>query len=99
MLELNVCKEVSTDCTVDESFNRTYTKVLQVMTMEFRFEDKEQDRKTMVHISDLFRNWNYAASDSDEYNKILADIDEFIATKGGTETAEVNEEAVLNIEL
>ena len=32
MLELNVCKEVSTDCTVDESFNRTYTKVLQVMT-------------------------------------------------------------------
>ena len=32
MLELDVCKEVSTECRVDESGNRTYIKVVQVMT-------------------------------------------------------------------
>ena len=36
----------------------------------------------MVKIEDLFRNWNYAAFDSDEYKNILKQIDEFIAKKG-----------------
>ena len=36
----------------------------------------------MVEIGDLYRNWNYAASDSDEYTKILGDIDAAIAAKG-----------------
>jgi hypothetical protein len=30
----------------------------------------------------MFRNWNFAATDSDEYKKLLSQIDEFIATKG-----------------
>ena len=46
------------------------------------FADKLQARHVMVEIGDLFRNWNYAASDSDEYTKILGDIDATIAAKG-----------------
>jgi hypothetical protein len=30
----------------------------------------------------LFRNWNYAASGSEEYDRWLGQIDQFIATKG-----------------
>ena len=51
------------------------------MDMELEFKDKEEARKTMVKISDLFRNWNYAAADSDEYKKILSQIDNFIEKK------------------
>lgn len=35
-LELNVCKKIATECKIDESFNRTYTKTLQVMTKRDR---------------------------------------------------------------
>ncbi|MBN1441535.1 MAG: V-type ATP synthase subunit A [Planctomycetes bacterium] len=59
-----------------------FDKVLSVADMEFDFEDKEQARKTMVEISDLFRNLNYAATDSEEYKKTLSLIEEFIATRG-----------------
>ncbi len=59
-----------------------FDKVLQVMTLDFGFDDKDFARRTMVHCTDLFRNWNYAAPDSDEYQKILADIESFIEKKG-----------------
>jgi hypothetical protein len=36
----------------------------------------------MVRITDLFRNWNYTAVGSEEYNSLLSKIDRFIATKG-----------------
>lgn len=31
-IELNKCQEISTECTIDESMNRTYVKTLHVMT-------------------------------------------------------------------
>ncbi len=36
----------------------------------------------MVEVSDMFRNWNYAAKDSEEYKNILGQIEKFIETKG-----------------
>jgi hypothetical protein len=36
----------------------------------------------MVEVADLFRNWNYAPTDSDEYRLWLGAIDRFIAEKG-----------------
>ena len=62
-----------------------FDKVLEVAEIDFGFEDKTQARHTMVEISDLFRNWNYAAADSDEYKSILGRIDAFIAAKGGAD--------------
>jgi V/A-type H+-transporting ATPase subunit A len=59
-----------------------FDKVLGVVDMEFDFADKDEARKTLVEITDLFRNLNYAATDSDEYNTILGRIDDFVATKG-----------------
>ncbi len=62
-----------------------FDKVLEVIDLQFEFEDKEQVRRAMVRIGDLFRNWNYAGPDSDEYGRILAQIDEFIASRGRTD--------------
>jgi len=59
-----------------------FDKILDILKLEFDFDDKDTARGTIFEISDLFRNWNYAASDSDEYKNILSQIDEFIATKG-----------------
>ncbi len=58
-----------------------FAKCLEVMRLDFGFESREQARTAMVRVADRFRNFNYAATDSDEYKKILADIDEAIATK------------------
>lgn len=62
-----------------------FDKILEVLDLDFGFEDKSTARQTMVRGSDMFRNWNFAASDSDEYRRLLEQIDRFIATKGREE--------------
>ena len=62
-----------------------FDKISEVMKLDFDFDDKDQARKTLVYISDLFRNLNYAATDSDEYKRIRAQIDAFIEKKGPPE--------------
>ena len=52
------------------------------MELDFEFEEKPQARDIMFQIQDLFRNWNYAPADSDEYKNFVKQIDEFIAVKG-----------------
>ena len=59
-----------------------FDKCLEIIRLDFEFENKDQARQVMFYITDLFRNWNYAPMDSDEFKKILAEIDEIIATKG-----------------
>ncbi len=59
-----------------------FDKFLEVLKLEIEFEDKNDARKNILEIADLFRNWNFAASGSDEYKKLLDKIDGFIATKG-----------------
>lgn len=54
-------------------------KAVEVIDTDFRFSDKSEARRRMVEATDLFRNWNYAASDTDEYNEWLEKIDQFIA--------------------
>jgi len=59
-----------------------FDKLLAVVDIDFDFESKEQARQTILEITDLVRNWNYAATDSEEYDKLLGQIDAFIAAKG-----------------
>jgi V/A-type H+-transporting ATPase subunit A len=59
-----------------------FEKLLQVVELDFDFRIKNEARETIVRISDLFRNWNYAATDCDEYKQLLEQINEFIATRG-----------------
>ena len=59
-----------------------FAKILDVLRLEMEFESKEQARTTMFQLQDIFRTWNYAATDSEEYNAALAEIDKFIAARG-----------------
>lgn len=61
-----------------------FDKVLEVIELELEATEKKQVRQAIVVATDLFRNWNYAASDSDEYKGWLEKIDQFIASKGRT---------------
>jgi V/A-type H+-transporting ATPase subunit A len=59
-----------------------FDTILQVLEMDFEFEDQDQARKIMVDGTDLFRTWNYAPLDSDEFKKIQGEVEQFIAKKG-----------------
>ena len=62
-----------------------FDTILDVLKLDFEFETTEEARGVMVKAQDLFRNWNYAAWDSEEFKKILADIDRFVEAKGRVE--------------
>ncbi|MDP6044968.1 MAG: V-type ATP synthase subunit A, partial [Phycisphaerae bacterium] len=68
--------------TTSERQQFVFDKFLEVLKLDIEFEDKDDARKTILEVSDMFRNWNFAATDSDDYKKLLSQIDEFIATKG-----------------
>jgi len=80
-LQQNAFDEVDA-ATPAERQQFVFDKVLEIIDLDFGFETKEQARKSLVEASDLFRNWNYAAQDSEEYQSILSSIDEYIARKG-----------------
>ena len=62
-----------------------FDKILEFLDLDFAFDDKAAARRSLVRGQDLYRNWNYAATDSDEFKKIVGQIDEFIAAKGQAE--------------
>jgi V/A-type H+-transporting ATPase subunit A len=56
--------------------------ILELIRMELEVESKDEVRDTMVRASELFRNWNYQAQDSEHFKKTQNEIKEFIARKG-----------------
>jgi len=83
-LQQNAFDEVDA-ATPAERQKFVFGKVTEVIDTDFEFASKDEARGKMVEVTDLFRNWNYAATDTDEYNDWLAKIDKFIATKGRNE--------------
>jgi V/A-type H+-transporting ATPase subunit A len=77
-LQQNAFDEVDA-ATPSERQKFVFAKVLEVIDADFHFADKSEARKQIFEVTDLFRNWNYAASDSDEYQEWLEKIDQFIA--------------------
>ena len=59
-----------------------FDKMLEVIALDFGFTEKETARRTLVAAQDLFRNWNYAAWQGEEFKGILGKIDEFVAGRG-----------------
>ncbi|MBI9016991.1 MAG: V-type ATP synthase subunit A [Phycisphaerae bacterium] len=80
-LQQNAFDEVDAACNGDRQ-KFVFGKIIELIKLDFEFEEKDQARRIMVNGTDLFRNWNYAPFEGDEYNKILGDIDSFIANKG-----------------
>jgi len=80
-LQQNAFDEVDA-ATSAERQQFVFDKVLEVVDLDFDFASKDEARQVMFRIQDLFRNWNYAAADSDEYKTILSQIDAAIAARG-----------------
>jgi V/A-type H+/Na+-transporting ATPase subunit A len=53
--------------------------LLDVIEAEFEFQDRDEARAVMVRIGDLFRNWNFAPFEGDEYRSVLAEIEAVLA--------------------
>jgi V/A-type H+/Na+-transporting ATPase subunit A len=94
-LQQNAFDEVDAATPADRQ-QFVFDKILEVVDLDLDVESKDDARQRMVEVSDLFRNWNFAAADSEEYQKILGDIDAFLGGKGAT--AEVEAEAPANVE-
>ena len=77
-LQQNAFDEVDA-ATPAERQKFVFGKVLEVIDADFRFTDKAEARRQMFEVTDLFRNWNYAPTDSDEYRQWLDKIDQFLS--------------------
>jgi len=77
-LQQNAFDEVDA-ATPAERQKFVFNKVLEVIDTDFHFPNKSEARRSMFEVTDLFRNWNYAATDSDEYRQWLDKIDQFVA--------------------
>jgi V/A-type H+-transporting ATPase subunit A len=80
-LQQNAFDEVDAATPADRQ-KFVFAKVLEVIDTDFQFTDKTEARRKMFEVTDLFRNWNYAATDSDEYRQWLEKIDQFMAQVG-----------------
>ncbi|WP_431023777.1 V-type ATP synthase subunit A [Halomonas sp. H5] len=53
--------------------------LIQIVTTPMEFTDKGHIRDTFTRLTDLFRNFNYAAADSDAYRQYRQAIDRLVA--------------------
>jgi V/A-type H+-transporting ATPase subunit A len=90
-LQQNAFDPVDASCPGDRQ-EFVFGKIWEAIELDYGFEDKEVARRTIFHIQDLFRNWNFAPTDSEEYNRILQQIDAFIENKGQNVRDEVRED-------
>ena len=82
-LQQNAFDKVDAATTADRQ-KFVFDYILKIVDMAFEFADKDVARTTIVGVQDLFRNWNFAAMDTDEFKKIQGQIDGFMAERGGT---------------
>ncbi|NOY75313.1 MAG: V-type ATP synthase subunit A [Kiritimatiellaeota bacterium] len=60
---------------------RMFDKVLAVLESKFKVESKDDARKYMQELRQMFIDWNYSKMDSDEFNALEKKIDAKIAEK------------------
>jgi V/A-type H+-transporting ATPase subunit A len=88
-LQQNAFDEVDA-ATPAERQKIVFAKVLEVIDTDFEFTDKAEARRRMFEVTDLFRNWNYAPVDSDEYRQWLEKIDQFMTQAAQPAAAETS---------
>jgi len=80
-LQQNAFDEVDA-ATSAERQKFVFDKVLEIIELDFGFDSKDEARRVLVRATDRYRNWNYAKWQSDEFNTMLSQIDDFIVRKG-----------------
>jgi V/A-type H+-transporting ATPase subunit A len=64
-----------------------FNLVRELIARDYALKDKEEARGFFTKLTGLFKNLNYAASDSDDYKKLRAQIEELVRTLGRDEVA------------
>jgi len=85
ILQQNAFDDVDGATTADRQ-RFMFDKACQIVDLELGDLDKSHLRELMVRAADLFRNWNYAAEGTEEYDRWLQEIDRFIADRGRPRT-------------
>lgn len=85
ILQQNAFDDVDGATTADRQ-RFMFDKACQIVDLELGDLDKSHLRELMVRAADLFRNWNYAAEGTEEYDRWLQEIDRFIADRGRPKT-------------
>jgi V/A-type H+-transporting ATPase subunit A len=60
---------------------RMFDKVLKVLESKFKVDSKDDARRYMQELRQLFIDWNYSEMDSDDFNALEKKIDAKIAEK------------------
>ncbi|KKK84723.1 hypothetical protein LCGC14_2780450, partial [marine sediment metagenome] len=81
LLQQNAFDEVDGATDADRQ-KFVFAKCLEVLTLDFEFDDKAQARSIMFEITDMYRNLNYIARDSEEFDKGVAAIADALGRKG-----------------
>lgn len=66
--------------TPSERQQLVFNKVLEVLKLKMSFKSKDEARREMFRLEDMFRNWNYSPADSQEFKQLNNQIEEFIAS-------------------
>jgi len=72
-LQQNAYDEVD-DATSDERQKYVFNILHEILTAELKFRDKESARSFFHGIRQIFRNWNSAPWESDEFKKLEAEL-------------------------
>ena len=59
-----------------------FDHLLTVLDLELDVSDKEEARSAFVRFTDLFRNWNYLATGTPEFDAMVGEINALVARRG-----------------
>ena len=79
-LQQNTFDDVDAATSKDRQIH-VFDKVLEVLEASFKFESKDEVRRYMQELRQLFIDWNYAKMDSDDFKTLEKKIDAKIAEK------------------
>jgi len=60
-------------------------RIDRILTRDYRFDDKDEARDYFMRLTGLFKNLNYAATDSPEYRRFLEEIESLAGSAVGEE--------------
>ena len=86
-LQQNGFDSIDCACTKERQ-EYVFGKVLDILRFKFDFQNKDDARQAFFKLTDLFRNWNYSAMDSQEFKDIEGRINGYLKVPE-TETAGV----------
>ena len=76
-LQQNAFDEVDAACSLERQLH-VFTKVHEVLTKKFAFEQKSQTREFFHQLRQTFIDWNFIADDTDEFKSQEKKIDGLI---------------------